>query len=569
LRRVLLFGLFAAAIVWLVRALRSQRAAVPAVGDATSSAPLAATVVAVEHEIPDASEPVEAPANDEAEGEKRESVLSGSALGMAAQAISALFTAGLTLYLARALGAHGYGVFGVALGLAASILVPADLGISMATARRVAGANADAKLWSKVLAGGLRLKCLFTGAVSVALFALAPQIASAYSIPGLVWPLRAAAVAMFGQGMLIFYSASFVAMGRVRFQLQTFAIESFVETSASVALVAAGFGVAGAVWGRAIGYLIGCACAALIMARVARRAGTRIRLRGARAHPRLAGEAAALLMVDGAFTMFTQIDVLLLSAFIGAAASGVFQAPMRLTIVLGYPGIAVAQALGPRVARGARERNRAPFTSAMRWLLVIGVAEAVFVIVWAGPIAHVALGAGYARSAGVLRGFAPYLLLSSLAPLVSAVVNFAGEAKRRVPFAIATLGLNALVDVILIPRLGPLAGAIGTDVAFLLYVPGHIWLCRNLISVRIRDLVRTTARSVVAGGAMAAAMIPLLTFGSSGVVGLVAGSAAGAVAFAIALLALGEVSVPALGRGDRNSSTRPGRERWLPVLRSS
>jgi O-antigen/teichoic acid export membrane protein len=244
---------------------------------------------------------------------------------------------------------------------------------------------------------------------------------------------------------------------------------------------------------------------------------------------------------------------------------------MRLTIVLGYPGIAVAQALGPRVARDRGERARAPFTNAMRWLAVIGVAEAVFALVWAGPIAHVALGGGYAGSARVLRGFAPYLLLGTLAPLLSAIVNFAGEARRRVPFAVATLAVNALLDVLLIPRLGPLAGAIGTDVAFLIYVPGHLWLCRGLVSVRVGELARTAARSLVAGAAMAAAMIPLLSFGASGPIGLIVGSLAGAGAFALALLALGEVRVPALRFAGRTGTraARSSRDQWLPVLRSS
>jgi heme-degrading monooxygenase HmoA len=72
------------------------------------------------------------------------------------------------------------------------------------------------------------------------------------------------------------------------------------------------------------------------------------------------------------------------------------------------------------------------------------------------------LGPGYEESADVLRALTPYVFLAGLAPLVSLAVNFLGEARRRIPIALGAVAVNVAIDVTLIPRIGIVAGAIGT-----------------------------------------------------------------------------------------------------------
>src|SRR5436305_8324751 len=54
------------------------------------------------------------------------------------QIVGAAFTAGLTLFLARRLGTHGFGVYSLALGIGSLVLFPMDCGISTSMARFVA-----------------------------------------------------------------------------------------------------------------------------------------------------------------------------------------------------------------------------------------------------------------------------------------------------------------------------------------------------------------------------------------------------------------------------------------------
>jgi O-antigen/teichoic acid export membrane protein len=469
-----------------------------------------------------------------------ESIGRGAALAMAAQATSALFTAGLTLYLVRALGAHDYGIFALAVSLAMLLLLPSDLGITAATARYVASDGDDRAAAARTIGDGLRLKLLVAVPLSALLIALAAPIASAYGLPRLTWPLRAVVLAMLAQGLMLFVGAAFAALQRLAWQLRAVICESGVETGASVLLVALAGGPTAAAFGRALGYALGAACAFALLLRAVGR-GALPGLRAKWRSRQIVRYAGPLLIIDGAFSLFTQVDVLLLGAFIGASASGVFSATLRLAALLHYPGLAVAAAVAPRVIRAGRARF-APLQHALRWLLVLGALEVAAVEALAGPIAGLLFGRGYGQAATLLRVLAPYILLNAVAPLASLAVNYTGEARRRIPIAIAAVALNVVLDVILIPRIGLLGGAIGTDAAFALYVPAHLWLCGRMLGVDLRALAATLLRAMLAAGATVAALLPIATAGAlSASAQLLAGALVGPLVFAAILLATGEL----------------------------
>jgi O-antigen/teichoic acid export membrane protein len=475
-----------------------------------------------------------------------ETVTRNAAFALGTLLISAAFTAGLTIYLARTLGAHEYGVFALALGVGGLLVLPSDFGISSSAARFIAEHRGDREAAAAVLSDALRLKTFITVPVCVALALLAGPIASAYGTPSLAWPLRGVAIALAGQNVLALYQGAFMALGRTSLQLRVTVAESVVETGATVALVLLGSGAAGAGFGRAIGYTVGAAAAVAVGVRYL---GSSSLPRARRAHGRMrqiAGYAGPLLIVDGAFTAFEQVDILLIGGFLSATAVGVFQAPLRLATFLHYPGRSLASAITPRLADGVRNAAEvARFQDTLRYLILVQMAMLAPVVVWAGPMVHVALGGSYAGSEPVLRALAPFVVLNGLAPMVSLAVNYLGEARRRIPIAIFTVVVNVAIDVALIPTIGVVGGAIGTDVAFAIYVPAHLLICRRMIGVELAPLGWAAGRSLVAAAAMAGV---LLLFGTShlSVLDWVAGSVAGAAVYVAALLATRELSLAEL-----------------------
>ena len=468
-------------------------------------------------------------------------LLRRTGVSLLTQIATAVATAILTLFLIRRLDPADYGIFSLALAITGLLLLPADFSISGSAARFIAEARSDPRAVATIIADALRLKLVIATILGLVLVAGAGLAARIFDTPGLTTPLRLAAIAMVGQSLMLLFSSAFIAVGRVGSNLRLIAAESAVELSASVALVLAGFGAAGAVTGRGAGYAAGALLGAAMAARAFGRTAVLPTLRPRSASRRLVRYAGALFVVDGAFALFNQIDILVIGRVLGSTAVGLFAAPLRLCTVLHYPGLAVSNAVSPRLARSPDHAPDArAFGVALRGLIVLQVAIAAPILIWARPIVNLLLGANYAGSVPVLRALTPFIILQGIGPLISVSVNYLGQARRRVPIAVTAVVVNIVLDIILIPRIGIVGGAIGTSVAYAIYVPAHFLLCRRVLDIDLRPIIRTCVRAALAGAAMS---LPLLYTLQGGIWlrGWILGGGAALAVFTGVLLLTGEI----------------------------
>jgi O-antigen/teichoic acid export membrane protein len=434
-----------------------------------------------------------------------DSIAKNTAASLASQVTTASLTALLTVFLVRALGAKEYGLFALTMGVGATTLAFADMGISFSTARFVAEHRGRDTELRALFADALKLKIVVTGLVCALLAALSSVIASIYRDPDLVWPLRIMALATFGQSTYLMILGVSTARGRTIVNVRLVAAESLLEVSASVALVLAGAGAAGAVLGRAIGYVLGATIAAFVVLRLSGDGSRRfMSLPRRETIRRISGYAPAVFAIDVSYTVTASLSVLILGAYAGSAASGIYQAPVKLITLIMYVGLSVSNGVGPRLARSpGREPDVPALQNALRGMIDFQCLLLAPAIIWAKPITHLLLGPGYARSADVLVSLAPYIFFSGLAPLVTTTVNYMGEAQRRIPISIATLCVAAAAGFLLIPRHGVIGAAIATDLAFGFYTLAHIWLCRRLLGLRMEALVWSLVCGLTAAVAMA------------------------------------------------------------------
>jgi len=469
------------------------------------------------------------------------SIQRNAAFALVTQATTAAFTAGLTLYLVRALGPAGYGIFALALSFGGLVLLPSDFGISQSAARFIAERRGAPQEIGAVIFDAVRLKLVIGAALAVALAALAGPIADLYGQQALAWPLRAVAIAIFGQSMMQLFTGAFYALGRASENLRLVLGESAMEVTASVALVLLLGGATAAASGRAVGYLGGAVLGSLLFVRlVGRRAFAR--RAGGPGVRRLGGYAGALMIIDGAFALFSQLGVLLVGGLLGAAAAGVYAAPLRLAPFLHYPGYSIAAAVAPRMARHPDQPPRVDaFARSLRYLLIFQLALVIPIVVWAQPIVSLVLGDGFERSAAVLQALAPFIFMNGFAPLLALSVNYVGEARRRVPIAVACVLVHLGLSLLLIDEVGVVGAAISVNVGFALYTGAHLWLCRTIFDLRLAPLGATVIRGVLASGAFAGV---LFAFGTTelSVADWLLGSALGATAFAAVLIATKEVT---------------------------
>jgi O-antigen/teichoic acid export membrane protein len=459
-----------------------------------------------------------------------ESIARNTVFAVGVRLTGTVFTAVLTIFLVRYLGPAEYGVFALAMGVGALMTVPSDLGISMSAARFVAELRGDPGSVANFVADAFRLKLVVGGLSALGLIALADPIASAYGEPDLAWPLRILALAVFGQSMMLLWATIFEALGRISVYLRVVVAESALETGLSIVIVLFGTGATGAMYGRAVAYAF---AAGFGFALITRTIGRSVRpRRSGHGHARrIAIYGSALVVVDGAFTLFSTIDVLLIGAILSVSAVGLFEAAYKLASLLFFIGLPVRSAVAPRLARGGSGPDHEALETALRYMVLAQGVILAPLIVWAEPLTRIVLGTDYLGSVDTLRALAPFALLAAVSPLLAGAANYLGAAARRVPIAIAAVVVNTAIDLALLDRIGIIAGAIGTDVAYTLYVAAHLRLCRNLAGLRLRPLVAPLLASLAAACGMA---LVLLLFGTGDVALplVVAGGALGVAVYA-------------------------------------
>jgi O-antigen/teichoic acid export membrane protein len=478
-----------------------------------------------------------------------DSIRRNAAFAFAAQMVTSLATGLLTLYLVRALGPKDFGLLALAIGLGTLVLLPGDFGISNSTSRFVAEARGDWGLIGGLVRHALRLKLAAASLLAVALFLLAEPIADGYGHEELDGVLRAISIAVFFQSFMMQFAALFVGLGRISLNLRVISTEAIVEATTAATLVLLGGGASGAAFGRATGYAAAALLGLFLAIRVIGASNVR-RGKAPRATQRIFGYGSALVVIDGAYAMLAPIGTLILGALLNARAVGLYAAPVRFITFLHYPGLSIANAVAPRMARGpGREPDLPALLTALRWIMLIQTVLVAPTVVWARPIADILLGPGYERSADVLAVLAPYTFLSGFAPLLSLSVNYLGEARRRIPIALGMVLISVALDLILISTIGFIGAAISTNVAYAFYVGGHLWICKRLLDMPLRPVARDLLRCLLAAVAMAGVMA---LFGVSDLswVSIVVGGITGIAVYLAVLLLTRAVSLDEL-RGAR------------------
>ncbi len=463
-------------------------------------------------------------------------------LQLVSQIATTVFTAGLTLYLVRALGVSSYGLYTLAMAVGGLLLFPAGFGLPISVGRFLADHRGDLSQVRAILRLGLRLQVPAATAVGLGLFAASGAIADAFGNPQLGWPLRWMALATLGQALFTFLAAAVQSVRRVSIGLWMVLIESTVETFTAIALVAAGAGAAGALLGKAIGYLVAVGGSLYLVLRLIGGLG------GREQGPRRVGVrditkyAGALFVVDMSWAAIVQIDILMVGALLSTRAVGSLGAANKILNVLGYLGIAVSSGVAPRLSlRGGKPDVRA-FNEGIRYLILVQGLVIAPLLVWSKPVSQLLLGSGYPQSAELLQVLTVYIFVSAPAALISLTVSYLGEARRRVPIMLATLVLGLLLTYVLLQTIGLVGAAIADDAVNVVYVGAHLWIASKLIHVESRRLTSSLVRTLAAAAAMALLMLAVGTDHLSALQ-WVLGIGAGTAVYAAVLLITGEVSL--------------------------
>ena len=459
------------------------------------------------------------------------------------QAVGVAATGVMTLVLVRLLGPHDYGVYALALSIGGIVLLPLDAGVTTSTARLLSGAPRRREA-AQIVRAGLAVKLTIGSAAGITLAALAPVIADAYGNSQLVWPVRLVAGVILAQSIFGFVVGCFTAVRMTAGGLFIVTVESLVEAIIVIAVVAAGAGASGAIGGRLAAYCVGAVLGVLLLNRRFRLARhlstvTRETVRS------ILGYGFALALLDAAWALFVQMDVILIAAILDSTAAGEFQAPVRLLGLVAYPGAALATALGPRVNVDDHTSLLRRFRSSLQLLLAFQVFAGLAALTVAPPLIQEFLGPEYGDAASLTRALAPWVVLAGLTPIATNTLDYLGRARQRLPFAIAAVAVNALIDVILLPQIGVVAAAIGTDAGIAVFTLGALWICSRALGYSLNDFAEDLGGIALPAAAAIAIMVPVAVTTTE--VGLLV-AALVIAGSAFSLIVLGRDGIGRLGR---------------------
>lgn len=389
----------------------------------------------------------------------------------------------LAWLLARALGPDGYGTLAIALaslGLASAV---APLGTDVAVVYLCAQTEADRAAWR----GMLRTSMVIATAGGLA-------VGSALAVFGWAQGGELGVCLALAGAAVLPWSWLLVCVGVLRargaFSAQTFSYQ-IVLPVLTLGLSALGLVSSRATPSAMMGATLvaGIATAALATLQV-------WRIEGADG-PVTRADWRTILTVSlpqaletTLFRMLGWTDVLLLGLLASRAEVGQYKVAFSLAAVCQLPLGALATAYNPEIARGLARRDgvevQALVGAALRGM-VLGVAPlAALLVIFAGPLLAL-FGEPYRAGIEPLWVLVGAQIASALAVPLLRLIPMSGRFGLNVAEHAVAVVLNAVLNVLLVPRLGALGAAVALAITWSTWALVGLVQARILFGIRLRS----------------------------------------------------------------------------------
>ena len=385
----------------------------------------------------------------------------GSAIKLAAEVLSRLFTLATTVVIARALGVSGFGTFGALWILAPLIAELAEFGLQATAARAL-------------VAGTFSLRSVVSARLVV--FALVAALVLAGTAAPLAPLIESQAPSWLHLGALAGLVLHFALSGwgeflgvalrcrgaRVQEGLLLLALRASGLILASAAL-AVGVGFTGLAWALGLAPLPAIGLGAWLVAR------RPTRVRGAdEPFLRVLREAAPLAAYAGLLLLSPRVEFLVLRGMRGDAETGLFLTALNLLWPLSLVPSAVAAGAMPALTREALEGDGPVRRRTAATLALFAAPAAVGLLIVAPGLIPFVFGAAFAPAAVWLRLLALALIPMFFSGLLSWALIAAGRAALLPRLLAARIALALTLASILVPRFGATGAAAGFVVAEIL-----------------------------------------------------------------------------------------------------
>jgi O-antigen/teichoic acid export membrane protein len=407
--------------------------------------------------------------------------------GIAGQAFTVLFGRGVIrvaqfvafLILAKALTPSDFGWYGIltsAVALAASL---GSLGLRQSFAYEIGN--------GRITAGQAVGTSIIVWPLITALSAGVIFLIYGSSVDGLSTWEAAAIITVGVAGALLVTLMQGVFLGRGTiwaFSLSEAIPQLVLAAGVVIASIASILTLTQSLWLQSSGFLL----AGIISVLLALNGGNRIGTSFRRILPML-GYGIVFAVNVFMIMLSTRLAMFIIEANDGADAAGQFFAAVRVNEIFLEAATAVGMVLFSRAAQSTDSESSIRRGAAIAsWMFWFFLALAGVVALSAPVVVQVLLGPAYAEAVPVLQ-----ILALSLAPTAASRViypSIAGSGKPLfgTPMILASLILNLVLALALVPVIGGVGGAIAIVVSqFALYI-GYAATCRMRYGIRMRDI---------------------------------------------------------------------------------
>lgn len=446
-----------------------------------------------------AADVVSGDSNDELVGMAR-----GGGLNLAGAIVRQLSLFGLSLALARWLGAGDLGVYWQSYALLSLLELLALGGFGAAATRFVAVHRATGD--TGAVRGTIRLTLALSVSIALllalAVYAAAPWLAdSVFDEPRLRGVLGFVALTL---PALAFLDVSLAATKGFKsmkpFALIGLVFEPGLRVALTIVLVVLGAGLRGAMGALPASTFAAAVLAAWALRRLVGRSDVPPSYR-----PReILGFSAMSWMAELATTGLIWADTLLLGIYLSSEQVGVYNVATRVVVFASFVMLPINAAFAPRIAdlyqRGQIGTLQKTYAFATAWIVRLSLPAFIILILFPSDVLAI-FGPGFAAAAAVTIVLAFGKAIDAATGPCAMMLNMSGRPALNMVDNVGALALNIGLNLWLIPRYGILGSAVAWAVA--LGVVNAVRVVQVRLTMRMWPFSIETALALVAGAAAA------------------------------------------------------------------
>lgn len=377
----------------------------------------------------------------------------------------------LQLVLGRALGPGAYGVYSLAFAVVEVVKQVGLLGMQNGVVRMGAVhlTDEDHGTVRGCARATYRTALLSSAVLAAALWILAPPVSAAVlHRPDLVWPIRVFALSMPFDAWLILSQFWSRALKKVQIDvlLADLALPGLSIVAVATAL-ALGAGLLGAVVGYGIACVLGAALGLVLLGRTIRRlpaaAPKRYDMRP------LLRTSIPMLLVGFSYILMGHVDKVMIGAFLGAEAAGVYTAAFRMSRQIGLIQTAFVPMFAPLVSGLHHRRNvddlARLYRQSSHWILIASLPVVILLTVF-GDLPMALFGREFSAAWGLLAILAVGQFINLAGGLAMQVLQMVGRQDDDLAIVVGGLLLNVALNLWLVPAHGATGAAVATTTAF-------------------------------------------------------------------------------------------------------